>query len=92
MGRTIPSWRMVVEAEIQKLNRFQEFLRQDDRAVFEDMMNQCKLYASYASGMASPVRAIPLLTSIIFAQHKKIMQLEERLKHLPETHVEQQKA
>jgi hypothetical protein len=75
---------MVVEAEIEKLNRFQEFLRQEDRAVFEDMMNQCKLYASYASCMASPVRAIPLLTSIIFAQHKKIMQLEKRINHLPE--------
>ena len=49
-----------MEAEIAKLNRFQEFLRQEDRAVFEDMMNQCKLYASYASCMASPVRAIPL--------------------------------
>ena len=84
MGRTIPSWRMVVEAEIQKLNRFQEFLRKEDKAAFEDMMSQCKLYASYASCMASPVRAIPILTSIIFAQHKRIMQLEERINHLPE--------
>ena len=73
---------MVVEAEIQKLNRFQQFLRQEDRAIFEDMMNQCKLYAPDASAMASPVKAIPLLTSIIFAQHKKIMQLEKRISHL----------
>jgi hypothetical protein len=80
---------MVVEAEIQKLNRFQEFLRQEDRAVFEDMMNQCKLYASYASCMASPIRAIPILTSIIFAQHKKIMQLEKRINRLPEARADQ---
>ena len=79
---------MVVEAEIEKLNRFQDFLRQEDRVVFQDMVNQCRLYASYASGMASPVRAIPILTSIIFAQHKKIMQLEERINRLSDNQVE----
>jgi len=70
---------MVVEAEIEKLNRFQMFLRQEDRAVFEDMMNQCRLYASDAGCMASPVKAIPILMSIIFSQHKRIMQLEQRI-------------
>jgi hypothetical protein len=79
MGRTIPSWRMVVEAEIEKLKRFQEFLRQDDKVVFEDMLNQCKLLASAASVMASPIKQIPLIISMLFAHHKKIIQLEKRL-------------
>jgi len=79
MGRTIPSWRMVVEAEVEKLKRFQEFLRQEDRAIFEDMLNQCKLLASAASVMASPIRQIPLILSMLFAHHKKLIQLEKRL-------------
>ena len=79
MGRTIPPWRMVVEAEIEKLKRFQEFLRQDDKAVFEDMLNQCKLLASAASVMASPIKQIPLIVSMLFAHHKKLIQLEKRL-------------
>ncbi len=79
MGRTIPSWRMVVEAEVEKLKRFQEFLRQEDKAVFEDMLNQCRLLASAASVMASPLKQVPLIISMLFAHHKKLVELEKRL-------------
>lgn len=79
MGRTIPSWRMVVEAEVEKLKRFQEFLRQEDKTMFEDMLDQCKLLASAASVMASPIKQVPLIISILFAHHKKLTELEKRL-------------
>ncbi|MGA3109646.1 MAG: hypothetical protein ABSD99_09420 [Candidatus Bathyarchaeia archaeon] len=79
MGRTIPSWRMVVEAEVEKLKRFQEFLRQEDKAVFEDMLNQCRLLASAASVMAAPIKQVPLIISMLFAHHKKLVELEKRL-------------
>jgi len=69
---------MVVEDEVEKLKRFQEFLRQEDKAIFEDMLNQCKLLASAASVMASPIKQIPLILSILFAHHKKLIQLEKR--------------
>src|SRR5205823_10913974 len=58
-GRTIPSWRMVVEAETAKLKKFQDFLRVEDKLVFHDLLGQCKLYAPYASTMASPVKEVP---------------------------------
>ena len=79
MGRTIPSWRMVVEAEVEKLKKFQDSLRLDDKLVFEDLLNQCKLYASAASALASPVKEMPLIVSILFAHHKKLAELEKRL-------------
>ncbi len=70
---------MVVEAELTKLSRFKQFLQAEDKIVFEDLLNQCKLYASYASTLASPVKEVPLLMSMLFAQHKRIMDLEKRL-------------
>ena len=79
MGRTIPSWRMVVEAEVEKLKRFQEFLRREDQVMFEDMLDQCKLLASAASVMASPIKQVPLIISMLFAHHKKLAELEKRL-------------
>ena len=45
MGRTIPSWRIVVDQEIAVMSRFKQFLRPDERAVFVDLLSQCKLYA-----------------------------------------------
>lgn len=50
---------MVVEAELEKLRRFREFLRSEDKLIFDDLLDQCRLYASYASTMALPVKEIP---------------------------------
>jgi hypothetical protein len=54
-------------------------LPSEDRVVFEDLLNQCKLYASAASTLASPVKEVPLILSILFAQHKKLLELEKQL-------------
>lgn len=47
--------------------------------IFEDLLNQGKLYASAASALASPVKEVPLILSILFAHHKKLSELERRL-------------
>jgi len=80
MGRTIPSWRIIVEQEIEKMSKFKQFLRTEDQAVFEDLLNQCKLYASAAGVLASSVKESPLLLSMLFAHHKKLTELERRMK------------
>ncbi len=74
---------MVVEAEVERLMKFGEFLRAEDRAVYEDLLLQCKLYASYASAMASPIKEVPLIISMLFAQHKRILTLEKWLRQKP---------
>src|SRR5437870_6287799 len=70
---------MVVEAEIAKLRKFQEFLRTEDKLVFQDLLNQCKLYAPYASTMASTIKEVPLFISMLFGQHKRIIELEKKI-------------
>ena len=82
MGRTIPSWRIVVESEVEKLKKFQDSLRLDDKLIFEDLLNQCKLYASAASALASPVKEMPLILSMLFAHHKRLTELEKRLQSI----------
>ena len=84
MGRTIPSWRIVLDEELTRLARFKQFLRPEERNVFDDLVAQCRLYASAAGVLASPVKEIPLLMSMIFAQHKRLMELEKHIKARPE--------
>ena len=79
MGCTVPSWRMVAESEVEKMKKFRDSLRFDDKMIFEDLLNQCKLYASAASSLASPVKEMPLIISILFAHHKKLTELEKKL-------------
>jgi hypothetical protein len=71
---------MIVEDELGTLKRFREFLRSEDKDVYDDLLNQCRLYASYASSMTSPVKEIPLIISMLFGQHKRLMELERRIK------------
>jgi hypothetical protein len=80
MGRTIPSWRIIADEELTRIARFKQFLGAEDRAVFDDLLTQCRLYASAAGVLASPVREIPLLLSMIFARHKRLIELEKRVK------------
>ena len=80
MGRTIPSWRVVVDDELGKLKRFRDFLRLEDKEVYDDLLNQCKLYATYAGSMVSPVKEIPLIIAMLFGQHKRLMELEKRVR------------
>jgi len=80
MGRTIPSWRIVVEEELARMSKFKQFLRAEDRVIFTDLLDQCKLYASAAGTLASSVKEFPLLLSMLFAHHKKLAELERRMK------------
>ena len=79
MGRTTPSWRIVIDQKLAELSRFKQFLRGEDRAVFDDLLTQGKLYGAEAGVLASPVKEVPLLLSMIFAHHKKLAELEKRL-------------
>jgi hypothetical protein len=79
MERTMLSWRIIVEKKLAELSRFKQFLRREDRAVFDDLLSQCRLYVAGGEVFASPVKEISLLFSMIFVQHKRLTELEKRL-------------
>jgi hypothetical protein len=76
---TILPWRVVVEQKIAELARFRQFLRPEERAVFDDLLNQSKPYAA-GEVFTSPVKEMSLLFWMIFAQHKKLIELEEKIR------------
>jgi hypothetical protein len=63
--------------------QLKQFLRPEDRAVFDDLLTQCKLYAVGGEVFTSPVKEMSLLFSMIFAQHKRLIELEKRLNETP---------
>ena len=46
MGRTAQSWR-IIDHEFAKLNKFRQLLRAEDQMIFEDILNECKLYVHH---------------------------------------------
>jgi len=79
MRTAILPWPVVVEQKIAELSRFRQFLRPEERTVFDDLLTQCKLYAAGGQVFTSPVQEMSLLFWMIFAQHKRLVELERRL-------------
>jgi hypothetical protein len=82
MGRTVPSYRQALEAEIARWEGFRKALRGKELEAFDRIMNACKVYAS-AGGMATrPVLAEAMFMSILLSQQKELMEIRESLERL----------
>ena len=72
MGRTVKSFRMVIEDEFSSIEKFKKALRKRDREILEEMIFTARLHTqagSFASFL-DPFHAI--IISILIEQEKKI--------------------
>jgi hypothetical protein len=82
MGRTVPTFTNVIDAELASWSKFRRGLRKDDQEAFDDVFRAARLHLAenfYA------MRTIPfesLMMSIVVEQQKTIRRLEEELQKL----------
>jgi hypothetical protein len=81
-GKTVESYRITLDIEIQSWNGFAKALRNDDRETFEQLMDTCRNYASAESNATRPVLFEAMTMSILLFQQKKLMKLEKELNGL----------
>jgi len=82
VGRTVPSYRQALEAEIGRWDGFRKALRGKELEAFDKMMNACKAYAS-AGGMATrTILAEAMFMSILLNQQKELMEIRESIERL----------
>jgi len=79
MGRTIPSYRIILEEELKRWERFRDALRIDEREVFEDMMDKCRRRASAAGAACFPIPSEGMFLIVLFAHHKTRKELNEKI-------------
>ena len=79
MGRTIPPYRILLEEELKRWERFRDALRLDEREVFQDMMDECRRNASAAGAGCFPVKSEAMFLTILFAHHKTLRELKEKI-------------
>lgn len=79
MGRTIPSFRMLLEGIIGDLSIFRRALRGEDKIVFDSLMNKAREHASSCTiaPLLEPMDAVVL--SILVEQEKEILSLRRSL-------------
>lgn len=79
MGKTVESYRIALDTEIQTWNGFAKALRSDDREAFERMTDTCRNHASAGSNATRPEVFESMVMSILLEQQKTLMRLEKEL-------------
>ena len=79
VGKTVESYRMALESEINRWNSFARALRKPDREAFDELMDMCRSYAMAAGNATNPVVFEPMVISILLAQQRKLSELEHNL-------------
>ena len=79
MGKTVESYRIALDIEIQNWSGFAKALRNDDREAFEQILDACRNYASAGSNATRPVLFEAMAMSILLFQEKKLTKLENEL-------------
>jgi hypothetical protein len=79
LGKTVPSYRMALEMEIDRWRGFRKALDDHGREAFDELMDMCRSFASPSSNATNPVVFEPMVMSIILAQAEKIRELEYNL-------------
>jgi hypothetical protein len=77
MGRTVPSFRMLLDSIIMELGDFRRALRQRDRQVFDHIMDMAREHASASTVAAAIDPMDTIVLSILIEQQKQIDDLKE---------------
>ena len=82
MGRTIPSFRMLLNAEIAKWREFRSKLPNNDKSAFDDLLNNSKLHSS-ASQCALRTNVFEsLCMAIILNNQKRLEDIAARIEQM----------
>ena len=79
MGRTVPSFRLYLDAFTAEWGRFRRALRREDRMAFDKVVNLARRLASASGYQAPPDPMDALLLSIAVEQQKEIDHIKRRL-------------
>jgi hypothetical protein len=79
LGKTVESYRMALDREVQRWSGFARALRKEDKEAFEQLIDICRNYASAGSNATRPVLFEPMVLSILLDQQKTLNRLKKEL-------------
>ena len=78
MGRTVPTFRNMIELFGLEWNDFKRALRYDDKNVFDDLLNHARKHGASGTNMVHPNPFEPIVISILIEHEKSIRKLNEK--------------
>jgi hypothetical protein len=77
MGRTVPSFRVLLESIVLELAAFRRALRGEDRNAFDNLMNMARKHASSSTVAPTLDPMESMFLSILIEQQKEINRMKE---------------
>jgi ABC-type uncharacterized transport system ATPase subunit len=86
MGRTLPTFTMVIQQEMESWAKFRRGLRREDQQALDELFRAARLQLAGSAYAARPIPFESIAMSMLLAQHRAITHLEERLAGLEGAH------
>ena len=76
MGRSIPSFRQLIEIERSNWSEFKKELpSKNDKEAFDTLFENAKLYTQYLSNANRPIPIEPIMMGALFHNYKTLLKL-----------------
>ena len=79
MGRTIPSFRQLLEIEKLEWSDFKKSLpTKKDKQAFDEIFENAKLYTSYLSNAVNPIVFESVMMGALFHNYKTLLEISKK--------------
>ncbi len=82
MGRTVPTFTMVIQQEMESWGKYRRGLRKEDQEAMDDLFRTARLQLASSAYAARPIPFESIVMSMLVMQHRRIRELEETVKRL----------
>lgn len=79
MGRTVPTFTMVVQAEMDSWSKFRRGLRKEDQDALDELFRAARLQLASSAYAARPIPFESVVMSMLIMQHRMIRELQQRV-------------
>jgi hypothetical protein len=88
MGRTVPTFTMVIQQEMESWGKFRRGLRLEDQEAFDALFRAARLQLASSAYAARPIPFESIAMAMLLAQQQQIHALKEAVGRLTSTHAE----
>ncbi len=85
MGRTVPTFPMVLQQEMEGWSKFRRGLRREDQEAMDDLFRAARLQLAGSAYAARPIPFESIVMSMLVMQHRRIRELQKTVAALAET-------
>ena len=79
MGRTVPTFTMVIQAEMETWSKFRRGLRKEDQEALDELFRAARLQLAGSAYAARPIPFESMVMSMLIMQQRIIRELQKKL-------------